>query len=76
MTDDETIRHYLAEAYESGDSGEIRTSLGHAVKDKGTKEIAKRVGPTSKTLKQMLAYEHVNCAAIAIIVSVLGLRMP
>jgi probable addiction module antidote protein len=75
LTDDETIRHHLAEAFEGGNPAEVLIALANAVKAKGAKEIVLAAGLKRKTLNEALSDPCVPYAMIASIVSALGLQL-
>ncbi|CAB3770465.1 addiction module antidote protein [Paraburkholderia solisilvae] len=75
LTDDETIRHYLAEAFESSVPAIARTALHDVARAKGVQDVARDAGMTRKAFEQALADEHVGYLTIRRIVEALGFSL-
>jgi probable addiction module antidote protein len=75
LTDDETIRHYLSQAFEAGDPATVRTALHDVARAKGIQDVARDAGMTRKALEQALNDEHVDIGTIVRIVTALGFSL-
>jgi probable addiction module antidote protein len=75
LTDEETIRRYLAQSFEAGDPAVCRQALGNVARALGVKDIARRAGTTRKAFERTLTDKHVSFDTIARIVGALGYKL-
>lgn len=76
LTDDETIRHYLALAFEEGDPKAIQTALGTVARARGMSELAREAGVKREALYRALSEKgNPEFATIVKVLGALGWRL-
>ncbi|MEN8514304.1 MULTISPECIES: addiction module antidote protein [Burkholderia] len=76
LKDEETIRHYLAQAFEDGDPRLIQAALGNVAKARGMTALARESGVKREALYRALSEGgNAEFATIMKVVSALGLHL-
>lgn len=76
LKDEETIRHYLAQAFEAGDPVEIQAALGDVAKAHGMSALARDSGIKREALYRALSDRgNAEFATIMKVVAAMGLHL-
>ena len=76
LKDEETIRHYLAQAFEDGDPRLIQAALGNVAKARGMSALARDSGVKREALYRALSDSgNAEFATIMKVVRALGLHL-
>ncbi|MGS0891243.1 addiction module antidote protein [Burkholderia stagnalis] len=76
LKDEETIRHYLAQAFEDGDPRLIQAALGNVAKARGMTALARESGVKREALYRALSEGgNAEFATIMKVVGALGLHL-